>query len=340
MPHTPKILVTGATGLVGSHLLCKLTAEGQPVRAIYRSLQQIQKWSGLVKFYGSEVNADLVEWVKGDVTDYYSVVDALAGISKVYHCAAMVSFNPRDKKQMFKVNQEGTANVVNACIETGVIKLCHVSSIGALGTPANGDRIDEETSWQNDDDHSAYSWSKFMAEMEVWRGTKEGLPAVIVNPAVILGPGDISKSSGALFGKAVKGMKYYTNGVTGFVDVRDVANAMYQLMEGDIADERFVLVSENLSYRNLFTHLAEALGTAPPQIHASRAMTELAWRIDWVLSTLTGKAPSFTRENARTSQASSMYSSQKIIDKLGFSFTPILRTIKETAEWIKTTRPI
>ncbi|MFT3737259.1 MAG: NAD-dependent epimerase/dehydratase family protein [Breznakibacter sp.] len=341
MSLSKKILVTGATGLVGSHLLHKLMAEGHQVKAMYRSHEQITKWAGLMRFYGDGTmpGAKPIEWIKGDVTDYYSILDALDGTSKVYHCAAMVSFDPHDKEQMFLVNQEGTANVVNACIESGIEKLCHVSSIGALGSPVNGHFIDEETAWQNDDDHSAYSWSKFMAEMEVWRGTKEGMPTVIVNPAVILGPGDVTKSSGAIWGLSQKGLKYYTNGITGFVDVRDVVNAMYALMESDCKDERFVLVSENLSYRNLFTNMAGAFGSVPPYIYASKPMTELAWRLDWLLNALFAKKISLTRENARTSHSVSYYSSKKIINRFGITFRPIKDTLKETADWIKTSQP-
>jgi dihydroflavonol-4-reductase len=336
MTSPQKILVTGATGLIGTHLLHALLQNGYDVKALYRSEAQIANSTKIVGFYGSQAQQSVsqIEWVKGDVCDYFSIMDALDGVDWVFHCAAMVSFDPRDKKEMFLVNDEGTANVVNASLAMGVKKLCHVSSIGTLGKPVNSHSVDEDTAWQSDDDHSQYSLSKFKAEMEVWRGTKEGLPAIVVNPGVVIGAGDNHRSSGALFGKVLKGLNYYTNGITGFVDVRDVANFMVMAMESQRENERYVLVSENLSYKTLLTNVANALNVTPPLREASPLLTGLAWRIDKMMYWLLGKKPSFTRENARTSHAVTHYTSKKAKEHFAINFSPINQAIADTAAWL------
>jgi dihydroflavonol-4-reductase len=337
MTSPQKILVTGATGLVGSHLLYVLWQKGYAIRALYRHKGQIDNCAKTLSFYEPEPSKIIgtIEWIKGDVCDYYSLLDAMQNVVHVYHCAAMVSFDPREKKQMFLVNEEGTANVVNACLEAGVQKLCYVSTIGTLGKPVNGNLIDEETAWQNDDDHSQYSLSKFKAEMEVWRGSKEGLKTVVVNPGVIIGPGDTNRSSGALFGRVMHGLKYYTNGITGFVDVRNVVGFMAMLMESELDGDRYVLVSENLSYKELMANIAQDLSVPAPKTEATRLLTGLAWRSDKLMFWLFRKKPSFTRENARTSHAKSFYSAQKAIEQFNYTFIPIKQSIAETAQWLK-----
>ena len=228
------ILVTGGTGLIGSHLLYRLLANGYKVKALCRKGSSKKDVKDLFDFYEASPLFFKIEWVEGDVQDYYSILNALHHVTHVYHCAAMVSFRPSDRKMMYSVNVEGTANVVDACIEKKITKLCHVSSIATLGKSHNGSLIDEECYWQSDDNHSFYSQTKYKAEMEVWRGIKEGLKAVIVNPSVVIGPGNPNKSSGELLQKVSKGMRFYTSGSTGFVPVKDVVCSMICLMNSRI----------------------------------------------------------------------------------------------------------
>jgi nucleoside-diphosphate-sugar epimerase len=336
MSHA-NILVTGATGLVGSHLLYQLVNDGHRVKALVRETGNLNDVRQVFSFYGDgkAMLVDKVEWVEGDVTDYFSLLDALQNIDHVYHVAAYVSFNPVHRAQMYRINEEGTANVVNACIEQEVKKLCYVSSIATLGGSVNGLPSDEMSAWQAQESHSHYSKSKFLAEMEVWRGTKEGLPAVVVNPGVILGPGNPQRSSGKLFSLGQKGSRFYTSGGTGYVDVRDVVSAMIMLMNSSVQDERYVLVSENLSFRHILNLMAQHFCVTQPSRLASPFITSLAWRLDALRALLTGSEPRFTRENARTSHNTSHYSSEKFIRQFNYRFIPVTQSIADTIAWIK-----
>lgn len=330
-----QVLVTGGTGLVGSHLLYRLVKDGCKVRATYRLSSQIEKCKMLFAFYkADEALFQQIEWVQADVTDYFSIADAVEGVDFVYHAAAFVTFDPKRKHEMLEINEEGTANVVNACLEKGTKKLCYVSSIATLGSPVNGSLIDEETSWQSDEAHSAYSQSKFRAEMQVWRGIKEGLNAVMVNPGVIIGPGELSRSSGALMARIKRGMNFYTVGSTGYVDVRDVVNAMVLLMQSDISDERFVLVAENLSFQKFIVRAAEIFKSKVPRFQASPVLTGLAWRIDALVAFLLRRTPGFTRENARTSHSKSAYSSKKFQDRFQYQFISVSESVHHVNDWL------
>ena len=323
--------------MVGAHLLYKLLMQQREVRALLRDGSKLDEVRRIFSFYGDDaVNLmDRIEWVRGDVSDYYSVVDALAGVEKVFHCAGYVNFDPRFRKQMYQINEEGTANVVNACLEMHVSKICYVSSIATLGSSLNGNLTNEMDAWQENESHSHYSISKFRAEMEIWRGIREGVPAVIVNPGVIIGPGSPARSSGLLFDAARKGMKYYTSGGTGYVDVRDVVDAMIRLMDSDIVDERYVLVSANKSFHWALTSICNALGVNEPSKLASARLTSFAWRLDAVRAFFTQTPPRFTRENARTSHSVSNYSAEKFITAFNYQFIPIEQSIVDAAGWMK-----
>lgn len=331
------ILVSGGTGLVGSHLLFHLTEKGNRVRAIYRNKKNIAETERIFRFYTPDAQArlDLIEWIEADITDYFAIEDALEGIEQVYHAAAKVSFNPHESARMLEVNTQGTANLMNACLHAGIKKVCYVSSISSLGKSPDNAPIDEKVEWQQDDYRSAYSYSKFRAEMEVWRASKEGLPVVVVNPSVIIGPVNWLRSSGRLFYSIKRGLPFYTSGVNGYVDVRDVARAVVMLMESETVNERYVLNGENLSYKEFFSMIADALGKKAPRIKASRLLTELGWRTNLVLCFIARKAPAITKDTARTAQTVSRYSSEKIIRDFNFQFTPIKEAIDNAARWFK-----
>jgi nucleoside-diphosphate-sugar epimerase len=328
------ILVTGATGLVGSHLLNALIEKGEPVRALYRCEDSKKSVQAIFKHYNTK-GFESINWFKADLMDYFLLKDAMKGVNTIYHCAAMVSFKPSDRKEMFNINVEGTANLVNAAIEVGIQRFCHVSSIATLGKSQNGELIDESTFWQNDDNHSVYSQSKFRAEMEVWRGTKEGLNAVVVNPSVIIGPCPADKSSGQLINTLSKNMTFYTGGGSGFVDVRDVIKAMISICQSDYINERFVINGENLKYQELMNTAAKVFKVKAPYIKANRILTGLAWRFERLQYMLWGKAPKMTKETARTSQNQSKYSSEKLIDAFGNGFYSIEEALVNVAEFRK-----
>jgi dihydroflavonol-4-reductase len=332
------ILVTGGTGLVGSHILYHLTEKGENVKAIYRNSSNIAEVERLFRFYSKEAELLLkrIQWIEAELSDYYALEDALHGVRHVYHAAAMVSFNPRESNKMLEINAQGTANLMNACLKCAIQKVCYVSSISSLGKSVDGGQIDELVEWQADDYRSAYSHSKFRAEMEVWRASKEGVPVVMVNPSVIIGPVNWLRSSGRLFYSVKRGMPFYPGGATGFVDVRDVAKAVVLLMESDAINERYILNAENLSYKDFFTMVAQSMQLRPPKIKVSKLITELGWRANLVLCLIAGKAPAITKDTARSAQTISRYSAEKFSQEFSFTFTPMKAAIENAAQWFKT----
>ncbi|WP_343667299.1 SDR family NAD(P)-dependent oxidoreductase [Chitinophaga sp.] len=325
------ILVTGGTGFLGSHLLRKLVKTGIPVRALYR--KEIPEQLRDI--------ADKITWIKGDVLDVCALEDAMEGVEKVYHCAGVVSFRPEAREQIMKVNIDGTANVVNLALDAGVKKLVHVSSVAALGRAKTGQMIDENTEWQDSHHNSQYAVSKYRAEMEVWRGIAEGLPAAIVNPSIILGPDFWEDGSGLLIKNAWKEFPYYTEGITGFTDVEDVVEVMIRLMESNITGQRFVISADNWSYVDLFTEMAVQLGKKPPHKLVKPWQAEIIWRIETLKSKVTGKKAVLTKETAHTAQLKVYYNNEKIRKALpDFAFTPMKETIARMSKaWLKKMQP-
>ena len=327
------ILVTGATGFVGAHLLCQLVQTNEPVRAIYRSENTIENVREVFSLYG--LNASLIakiEWFKADITDVPSMIPAFLGVKKVYHCAAFISFNPKDYRAMRKVNIHGTAIIVNLSIDAKVDKICFVSSIASIGNSINGGLLTEENQWNPQEDNSGYSITKFGAEMEVWRASQEGVDVVIVNPGVILGGGFWNAGSGQLFTKVLNGFKYYTEGVTGFVGVKDVVKTMVQLTNSTIKNERFILVSENKSYKEVLFLIADAFDKKRPHKKAYRWQMEFLWRISSFLSIITKKEPLLSKYAVKSANSTSLYASKKIKETLSLKFQTIEEVVKDVAE--------
>jgi nucleoside-diphosphate-sugar epimerase len=325
------ILVTGATGLVGSHLTFELVRSGLNVRALKRQSSDPGMLKKVFSLYSDQPDMLLskIEWAEGDLLDIFSLEEAMEGVGEVYHCAALVSFLPEDRKKLMRINTEGTANVVNAALEKKIKKLCHVSSIAALGRPEDlAELIDENLVWKTSKHNSVYAVSKYGAEREVWRGTAEGLDAVIVNPSVILGLAGPGMGSSRIFNTVWDGLKFYPTGKNGFVDVRDVVRAMILLMKSDICNERFILSAENVEYEKLFRLMSAAMDKSVPNIKVSPLMSGLAWRLEKIRSMITGVKPLITKETAHTAVQRYEYSSEKIKKELGFAFTPLEETVK------------
>ncbi|TXD49888.1 NAD-dependent epimerase/dehydratase family protein [Polaribacter sp. IC073] len=325
------ILVTGGTGLVGAHLLYHLLKNDEKIRAIYRSKERINEVKKVFSFYTDDTSLiSKIEWFKADITDVPSMIPAFVNIEKVYHCAAFISFNPRDYREMRKVNIHGTAIIVNLSIDAKVKKLCFVGSIASVGDSLNGELITEENEWNKELDNSGYSITKFGGEMEVWRASQEDVEVVIVNPGVILGSGFWFAGSGKLFSKVYNGFKYYTEGITGFVGVKDVVKVMILLMNSDVKNERFILVSENKSYKEIFFLIADAFGKKRPSIKINSWQTNILWRISSVLSLCTRKEPLLGKNSAKSAHEISKYSSEKIKNTINFQFEEIEMVVKET----------
>lgn len=334
------ILVTGGTGLVGAHLLWDLTTQMDvPIRATYRTKSSMDPVLKLFRWKAELANRktdatglfDKIEWVKADIKDIPALTLAFKQVTHVYHCAAFISFNPKRFDYLQKTNVEGTANMVNLSLLSGVKKFCMVSSVAALGNTADGSLIDEDTQWEPSKENSVYSISKFASEMEVWRGTQENLEVVIINPAIILGEGFYNTGSGLFFKHVAKGSPYIVSGSSGFVDVQDVTKAMVALMNSAVKNERFIAVGINATFKEIFTGIAQALNSKPPHKIIKPWQLEVAWRVDWFLNTFLGKKQKLFRSTAKSASTKTSYSNAKLINELGFSFTPIDETLKRIA---------
>lgn len=332
------ILVTGGTGLVGAHLLYELTNSGLRVKALRRQ-QSNTDWVRKIFSYYTSQPEDLfarIEWVEGDILDYLSLEEALKGVTAIYHCAAIVSFHGDDHDMMLNNNVKGTENLIDAAIHNNVRQFCHVSSIAALGKTQDGSEITEDTYWTPSKRKSGYSLSKFFSEMEVWRGIEEGLDAVIVNPSIIMGPGNWEIGSPKLFQSIWKGLKYYTKGITGFVDVRDVVKAMILLMDkqqfGKVKNQRFILNAGNMSYQDFFNKIADGLNKPRPKNFASDVKLHIAWRMAKAASFFTGKPPVITRETVSGTNQNNQYSGEKITRTIGFQYRSLDTSINNIAE--------
>ena len=326
------IFLTGGTGLVGAHILLKLTESGQKVKALKRKRSSLTVIKNIFSHYKKTNLLQSIEWIEGDLLDLFSLQEGINGCNTVIHCAAIVSFNPKDFKKMMKINVEGTANIVNICLENNIDKLAYISSIATLNDEKNQVRT-EDSFWKESKSNSQYAKSKYLSEQEVWRGIEEGLNSIIVNPSVILGPGDWQKGSSQMFEKVWKGLKFYSSGSTGYIDVVDVAKCVIKLLEKEIINERFILNAENKKYRDIFDSIAENLNKPKPHIKVSPLIKEIAWRIEWLMSLITNKSPLITKETANTAMKNKSFSNEKIIKALDYKFIPIEESIKHYSQW-------
>lgn len=328
------ILVTGGTGLVGSHLLYSLLQKETPVRVLHRSSSRLDRIKTVFGYFTNDVDVlfNKIEWVEGSLTDITCLEKAFDQVTEVYHCAAFISFDPRDLNELHKTNVEGTANMVNFSLLNKVEKFCYVSSIATLSTPIESLEVSEQTPWNAAEEVSVYGFTKHAAEMEVFRGIHEGLHATILNPGIILGGGFWKSGSGLFFKLIHKGMKYYTAGNTGYVDVEDVVSIMLQLMEKNIFGERYIVVAENWIFKDFVDRVAVEFGVAAPKKKAGKWLLEIGWRLDWLISKLNGKKRKLTKNLAKTSVKTHRFSNQKIKKELNYTFKSIEDSIVSTCK--------
>jgi dihydroflavonol-4-reductase len=333
-------LITGGTGFLGAHLAALLLHKQQSVRIMKRTSSSPDEISLIFKYHFGNAGPEMlkkIQFFEGSLMNPFDIEESLKGVKYVFHCAAKVSFNPRDQKNMFHINVEGTENIVNVLLNSSVEKLCHVSSIAALGRTSMHNKITESTPWDDTGQNSGYSVSKYRGELEVWRGIAEGLPAVIVQPGILLGPGLWNKGSCKLFSLVKSGLKYYTNGINGYIDVEEAADRMISLIKTPVSGERFILVSENLSYKELFTQIAQGLNVRGPSIHAGFTTRRFVVAIDCFRSFISGKDRVFSPDFARLAGQIARYDASKIISLSGKQFTPINECIEKTCSFFNQT---
>lgn len=324
------ILVTGGTGLVGSHLLFSLSKSATRIRAIHRKGSDIEAVHNIFKTYPdySENMFQKIEWVEADISDIPALEIAFEGISEVYHCAAYVSFNPSKYHILKKVNIEGTANIVNCAIHFGINKLCYVSSVATLSKKPNELTMDENSFWNPDEKNSVYAISKYGGEMEVWRGTQEGLDVIIVNPGIIFGISPNKDGSTKILELGKRGISFYPPGSAGIVDVRDVVEIMIKLMNSQIKNERFVVVGKNITYRNLLTKTARLFRKNPPTRRLSKGIMNILSALDGIIHRLFRTRRKIPKDAVRAMFKSLDYDKSKITEVLNFTFIPIDETLE------------
>lgn len=320
-----KILITGGTGFLGSYIIKELVEKNYAVRAIHRNHK-------LPSYIPKEI-LDKVEWVDGDILDVISLEEAMDDIDTVIHAAAMVSFVKKDRKQMYQVNVEGTANVVNMALEKNIRRFVHISSVASLGRTANGGSVNEEKKWEESKVNTHYGKSKYKGELEVWRGISEGLSGIILNPSTILGYGDWNTSSCGIFKKIHDGFNWYTPGINGFVDVEDTARATIALMESNITEQRYIINGDNWLFKKLQDTIAISMDKKKPSHQTTPLLLNIAWRMEKLKSFFTGKRPFLTRDTAIVAQSKTYFENNKLLTALpGFSFTPLEQSIGEAAK--------
>ena len=314
------VLVTGGTGFLGAYIIQNLVQKGLPVRAIRRSPK--------LPFYIPKPILQQVDWVEGDVLDLVSLQDAMEGVDSVIHSAAVVSFHTADRAALYQINVDGTSNVVNMAIESGVKRFVHVSSVAALGRSLKAETINENRKWDAGKTHTHYAISKHAAELEVWRGFAEGLQGVIINPSTILGFGNWHGTSNAIFKNVYKGFPWYSEGTNGFVGVEDVAEATVQLLQSHLHGKRFIVNAENWRFQDLFNAIADGFGVKRPHRRATPFLGELAWRAEAIKALFKGEKPLLTKQSARVAHSRTQFDNKALLKALPhFSYTPLQTVI-------------
>ena len=324
MSARPRILVTGATGFVGSVLTRRLVSDGATVRIFRRPTSSLDLLGPA---------AERVEHAEGDITRARSVYEALDGIDRVYHVAARVGFASGEAEALHRVNVEGTANVVNAALAADVDRLVHTSSMAAFGRPVDSNTvIDETTAWQDGPHRSPYARSKRKGELEVHRGIAEGLDAVIVNPSLVFGVGDEGTRTRRIVDAVRRGwVPAVPSGGTNAVDVQDVASGHRKAMRHGDTGRRYFLGGENLSWDQIVGALADAFGVEPPRYTAPSALLTAGGALAEAVGVLTRTTPVFTRSLARSAARSHRYNNERARTELGCTFRPFADTARRLA---------
>lgn len=327
------ILVTGSTGLVGRHLLLELITDGKQVRAMYRSEKKRKEVEAFYAFAKAESQNHLIDWQLGDINDMPRLCEIFKDITHVYHCAALISFDPYDFKKLTKINVEGTANVVNLCLDQKVEKLIHLSSIATLAVTPNNP-ITEENYWDPDALNSVYALTKYGSEMEVWRGTEENLNALIFNPGIILGEGDYTTGSGTIFKRILQEKSYYPKGSSAIIDVKDLVKIMINGMSSDHSQERYIAISENISYKDLAVKMAKSLNKKLPAKALSNWIVPIVVMFDTCIGLFTGKR-SITSIGGKSLQTNSSFNNSKLLKDFNYKITDLNDTLDRIAYHIK-----
>jgi nucleoside-diphosphate-sugar epimerase len=319
-----KIFVTGATGFVGSYIVRKLIKEGfSNITCLKRQVSSMDLVSDVV---------DHIHWVEGDILDLSFLEEALVSFDLIIHAAADVTFSLKNKKKVIETALTGTANLVNAALFCQVPKFIHISSIAAIGRKKLVDHIDEKDLFSHSPYDTTYGLSKFLAEQEVWRGHAEGLHVTVLCPSMVLGAGDFTSSSPKLFTKISKGLRFYPLGTNGWVDVRDVATAVYMVAVDNHDGQRYIISAQNLKYQDVFNQIAIKMNVARPSQPITNLRGNIFWRLEAIKSWIMGSEPVFTKETFMSTSVTAIYDNSKSAKELGINYTNIDQTITDTVQ--------
>lgn len=332
--------ITGATGMLGTHLIAELLRRQLPVVAGCRNIASNQECIRLLRFKGfSQEQIQSIDWRVCDVLDTDSLLKAFVGCSTVYHTAAIVSYHAKDHQLMHETNVQGTANVVNVALELGNIQLVHVSSIAALGKSNPGQTLDEKSEWKNSSLNTQYGITKHLSDLEVWRGVQEGLTAIIVHPGFIIGPGSFDRSSPSVFKKINEGMRFYPPGGTGFIGASECAHLMVELNQRQITNEAYILVGRSESMQWLFSSIARALKKPVPTTEASPWILQLARLVEWLKECTTGQKALVTKETVKNASIRFHYNTQKLLDVFPHFTSDLEKEIEHATAYFHSTAP-
>lgn len=316
--------------------MLELVRSGEKVRAIRRKNSDLQAVRRVFSYYIPKDEIDFlfdqIEWKEADLNDIPALTEAFTEVTTVYHCAALISFDPSDEKALRKINIEGTANIVNLCIAFKIEKLCYLSSVATMDLSLGEKFVSENFTWHPEKYHSEYAISKHGAEIEVWRASQEGVPVIVLNPGVILGPSSWDTGSGQLFKKINEGLNYYFPKTTGFVGVQDVVKAAIKAMQSNIQNEQYIVVAENKSFKEVLDLVAESIQKPAPKKPLKPWMVFIGWMYQSVLGFLFGTKRLITREDTKLLFQNSFYSSEKLKSEFDFEFTPIREVILNTGK--------
>lgn len=330
-----KVFVTGASGLLGSHILIEFSQSADIVYALFRSENSKQLTEKVFEFYGKSSFYQKVVWVKGDLSDFNLLLQITKNVNLVIHSAALVSFEKGDRRELYKANVEGTRKLLRAVGNSTVEKFVFISSVATIRNKNVEGQFVEDGVVMGGRSWSDYACSKTEAEEMVIAARKKGLNTVIVNPGVILGPGNINSSSTAIFKTVKEGLKFYTSGINGVVDVRDVVMSIQLLLEKEKTESRYVCVAENIAFKKLFTIIANEFGVSPPSLKASPLLLKIACTIELIISSVLNRKPRITKENTSAAFTKMEFSSSQLVNDIGIDFRSVEEAVKNTVGFLK-----
>ncbi|GAA0877478.1 NAD-dependent epimerase/dehydratase family protein [Algoriphagus jejuensis] len=315
------ILITGITGFFGSELAREFSQMGN-----IHGLKRRGSTTSLLDTYGFPIH-----WHHGELSDSDSLLDALTGIDLVIHCAGLVSFSAKDKNRLYEVNTIGTANLVNAMLIAGVTKLVHVSSVAAIGRSPELKVITEEYKWTDSPLNTEYAVSKYLAELEAWRGEQEGIELIVINPSVLLGKASYGKSSTTIYGYVLNENRFFPNGDLNYIDVRDAAKITKLLVEKGAWGERFILNREAISFEVFFGAVAAIFGKRAPNLPLSDWQVSVFLWVVTLFRFLGLNAFPVDKKTAKLSQQKIYFDNSKTQKLLAYDYF----SLKESLEWAK-----